>query len=257
MKKASATKRRSTDDGDGRRVDARRGRREDGARAWASAVAQRDAARARVREVVARSAARAIERSTAEADGTAPMSIFDDLLLEERGIGTAPWLILNREETSVTTPAFEGRSPTAAARRRLGFDWMRAPASREPSRTLSASRRRTTLSELISTRRTLRMGVSERAARMAQLAPGDPDSARESPETYARKAVSESMSSEDSDTFSVLRPPSVVGEIKPIFKSTLANEHCTIRRRDSFETLLAEGLEAERLFAFDAFDACG
>jgi len=174
-----------------------------------------------------------------------PVSIFDDPLLEEM-----PFFV----ETSKRKLEIGSMSPLAANRKRLSIDVpepfddvcesspLGVPSRR---RRLSANGRRTTLHELLSPRRTLNMGVSEESKRVRDLKPTDLDSARETPQVVAQKAVSRSQS-----LSSMARDAE--GRISPTgaFKAALAALRSPefVGPRDTLSRQLSRGLSCEKLF---------
>ena len=181
-----------------------------------------------------------------------PVSIFDDPLLEEM-----PFFV----ETSKRKLEIGSMSPVAANRKRLSIDVpepfddvcesspLGVPRRR---RRLSANGRRTTLHELLSPRRTLNMGVSEESKRVRDLKPTDLDSARETPQVVAQKAVSRSQSlssmARDAD-----------GRVSPTgaFKAALAALRSPefVGPRDTLSRQLSRGLSCEKLFNTSASPA--
>ena len=178
-----------------------------------------------------------------------PVSIFDDPLLEEM-----PFFV----ETSKRKLEIGSMSPVAANRKRLSIDVpepfddvcesspLGIPRRR---RRLSANGRRTTLHELLSPRRTLNMGVSEESKRVHDLKPTDLDSARETPQVVAQKAVSRSQSlssmARDAD-----------GRVSPTgaFKAALRSPEI-VGPRDTLSRQLSRGLSCEKLFNTSASPA--
>ena len=178
-----------------------------------------------------------------------PVSIFDDPLLEEM-----PFYV----ETSKRKLEIGSMSPVAANRKRLSIDVpepfddvcesspLGIPRRR---RRLSANGRRTTLHELLSPRRTLNMGVSEESKRVHDLKPTDLDSARETPQVVAQKAVSRSQSlssmARDAD-----------GRVSPTgaFKAALRSPEI-VGPRDTLSRQLSRGLSCEKLFNTSASPA--
>ena len=262
---------RSSDDRRRERVPARRnGRTVSSLRAEATSRAaarteseQRRRAAAVVADAAERARAAATERAIETAAACSedcvrdvvPSSIFEDPLLEEISMGASWGAIFASvaDETRATRLDLNPMSPSKKRSIDAADDFFddvcesspRAPPLGARRRRLSASGRRTTLRELISSRETLRMGVSERAARMSQLWPNDLDSARESPQIEARKAISRSQSLN-----SVELGQFVGSSQRETFRKASPRSGADIpkQKRDNFYRQIHGGMLAARMF---------